>query len=104
MLINLLHDSDSSSHHGPIKVLDNVKAVKDNLGIWKELLDNWDVSSGHIASDDLDCLPRLSRVLVEIVFDRRLAIIFQDCDDFSSLIILSNEGEFPFVSCEFIPR
>lgn len=88
MLVNLLHDSDSSSRHSPIKVLDNVKAVKDNLGIWKELLDNWDVSSGHIASDDFDCLPRLSRVLVEIVFDRRLAIIFQDCDDFSSLIII----------------
>ena len=98
MLIKLFHDSDSSGHHGPIKVLDNVEAIEDDFFIWKELFNDGDVSSGHIASNDFDGLSSLPRVLVEIVFDRRLAIIFQDCDDFSSLIILGNEGQFSFVS------
>ena len=90
--LKFLHNSDSSGHHSPPQVLNNVKSINNNLSRWKKFFNERNVALRHVHSYDLDLITDSQGVLVEIVFDGGLLGIFKYGHQFLSLKILSDEG------------
>lgn len=71
--VKLVHDLDSYSVHSSAQMLDNVEAVKNNLRLWKELLSEPIIRAVHVHGDDLDQLPNLSLIALEMVSNHRMS-------------------------------
>ena len=59
-------------------MLNNVKSIKNDFGVWKELASQWHISSRHIHSDKLYLLSDFQWILQKVVSYSGLAAIIKD--------------------------
>ncbi len=75
-LVEGLHNGNSGAHHSSTKMLDDVETIKDNFSLWKKFPNKENVCARHVYCDHFDLFPSLSGILVEMLFDGRLAVVF----------------------------
>ncbi len=59
-------------------MLNNVKSIKNDLGVWKKSFGKWNISSRHIHSDKLYLLSDFQWILQKVVSYSGLAAIIKD--------------------------
>ena len=83
-------------------MLNNVKSIKNDFGVWKELASQWNISSRHIHRDKLYLLSDFQWILQKVVSYSGLATIIKDGYEFVCLIVLRNKSQFPFLEPKLI--
>ena len=63
-------------------MLNNVKSIKNDFGVWKELASQWNISSRHIHRDKLYLLSDFQWILQKVVSYSSLAAIIKDGYEF----------------------
>ena len=84
-------------------MLNNVKSIKNDFGVWKELASQWHISSRHIHSDKLYLLSDFQWILQKVVSYSSLAAIIKYSYEFVCLIVLCHKSQFPFLEAKLIP-
>ncbi|VGQ41972.1 Uncharacterised protein [Streptococcus pyogenes] len=57
--VNLIHDLDTQAVHGTTQMLDDMKVIKDNFGMWKKLFSDVIVGTKDVHGNDFDSVSDL---------------------------------------------
>ncbi|TVX72522.1 hypothetical protein AZJ28_01215, partial [Streptococcus pneumoniae] len=90
--MKLIHDLDTHTTHSTAKMLYNMKAIKNDFSIRKNLFSQVIVRAKHIHSNDFDATSDGSIIFKKVISDDSLCSTFKNSDDIELFKILRNKA------------
>ncbi len=102
--LKLIHDLNTHTTHSTAKMLNNVKAIKNDFSTRKKLFSQVIVRAKHIHSNDFHLTTNSAIVTQKMISYDSLCSTFKNSDDIEIVKILRNEAHLSLSEGILIPR